>query len=217
MRFVLVCESTGGAGLSLGGHSCYAPSTSMHRWTSLAFGLLFVAAVIGLVFASRRPEPSAPVASVSASASTPAPISSENPVAVDAGEEQDASPISAQSSAFQRMPDGSPVPKLPDSAPKIVHLGVVLYQYRGAQGAPQAARTEQAAREKAEAILELAKKDFDEAVKQGDPGSLANAGSIPRGVLEPAIEYTVFTMAPESVHPEPINTPKGYWVVRRIK
>lgn len=192
----------------------------MHRWTSLAFGLLFVAAVMGLVVASQQPE-SDPATAGSASASAAAPSASvepvENPVAVDAEVPMDAGVESAKSSAFNTLADGGPVPKLPEDAPKRVQIGVVLFQYKGAQGAPSNARSKESAREKAEDAVELAKKDFDEAVKLGDPGSLPNAGDIPRSVLEPVIEYTVFTMEPGAVHPEPLDTPRGYWIVRRIK
>jgi hypothetical protein len=189
----------------------------MHRWTSLTFGLLFVAAVIGIVLASRLPQAELSVASASPSASAPVPLSSENPVVLDAGVATDAEADSAIRSAFQRLPDGGPVPKLPDAAPKSVELGVVLFQYRGAQNAPTNSRSRQEARAKAEAVIELAKKDFDEAVKLGDPGSLANAGNIPRNVLEPAVEYSVFTLEPGAVHLEALDTPRGFWIVRRLK
>lgn len=189
----------------------------MHRWTSLAFGLLFVAALVGLVLSSRLSEP-APAASIaSAVASTPPAASAENPVSVDAATPLDAGMDPAESSAFHRLADGGSVPSLPDTAPKQVQLGIVLFQYRGAQGAPSNARSKEAARAKAEQTIELAKKDFDEAVKLGDPGSLASAGDIPRNVLEPVIEYTVFTMEPGAVHTEPLDTPRGYWIVRRLK
>ena len=115
------------------------------------------------------------------------------------------------------MPDGGNVPKLPDSAPKTVTLGVILFQYKGAQGAARTTRSKEEARKKAEELLPLASKDFDEAVKHGDPGSLSNAGALPRSVLEPAIEYTVFTLASGAVHPEPLDTPRGFWIVRRVK
>lgn len=190
----------------------------MHRWTSLVFGLLFVAAVAGIVLASRQPAVETSIASASASASAPRPpASTENPVRVEPPEPTDAGVDSANSSAFHVLADGGPVPALSDDAPKRVQLGVVLFQYAGAQGAPTNSRSKDAARSKAQDTIELAKKDFDEAVKLGDPGSLSNAGDIPRNVLEPVIEYTVFRMEPGAVHPEPIDTPRGYWIVRRLK
>jgi hypothetical protein len=58
-------------------------------------------------------------------------------------------------------------------------------------------------------------RDFDEAVKKGDHGSMADAGSIPRGVLEPALEYALFTLKKGEVYGEPLDAPRGYWVIRR--
>src|SRR5688572_6873344 len=190
----------------------------MHRWTSLVFGLLFVAAIAGIVIASRQPAVELPVASASVSpAASVAPVSTENPVRADPVTPTDAGVESANSSAFHVLVDGGPVPPLAEDAPKRVQLGVVLFQYKGAQGAPTNSRTKDAARSKAQDTVELAKKDFDEAVKLGDPGSLSNAGDIPRNVLEPVIEYTVFRMEPGAVYPEPIDTPRGYWIVRRLR
>jgi len=189
----------------------------MHRWTSLAFGLLFVAAVVGIVLASRLPEPQLAVASASAPASSPPPVSSETPVAVDAGAPDEVESASARKSAFRTLPDGGPVPKLAESAPQSIELGIVLFQYRGAQNASSDSRTRDEAKRKAEQLIELAKEDFDEAVKLGDPGSLASAGTIPRNVLEPVVEYTVFNLEPGALHTEPLDTPRGFWIVRRLK
>ena len=38
---------------------------------------------------------------------------------------------------------------------------------------------------------------------------------VPRGVIEPPVEYVLFSLEKGKVHPEPVDTPKGYWVVRR--
>jgi hypothetical protein len=158
-------------------------------------------------------------ASAPASASAPVPVAvgSENPVAMDAGVAGDAQTDSALKSAFELLPDGGPVPKLPETAPKSVEVGVVLFQYRGAQNAPSNARTRDEAKQKAEQTLQLAQKDFDEAVKLGDPGSLTNAGTIPRNVLEPLVEHIVFSLEPGALHTEPLDTPRGFWIVRRLK
>ena len=67
----------------------------------------------------------------------------------------------------------------------------------------------------AEATLEEAKDDFAKAVKKGDRGSTKDIGVVPRGVLEPKLEYAVFTLAKGKVYPEPLDTPRGYWVVIR--
>ena len=66
-------------------------------------------------------------------------------------------------------------------------------------------------------LTELAKTDFKAAVGKGDkPGSMDNAGRIPRGVLEAAPEYVLFSL-PKGGVSEPVDTPRGYWIVQRIE
>jgi len=91
----------------------------------------------------------------------------------------------------------------------------VQFTYQGAQFAGSDARSKELSRQKAEATLELAKHDFAAAVAKGDRGSTADAGRIPRGVLEPPIEYVLFTLDKRTVYPMVIDTPRGYWIVRR--
>jgi hypothetical protein len=114
-----------------------------------------------------------------------------------------------------KMPDGSPVPPLPDDAPKQVHFGVILITYRGAEGASATARSKADATELAKQLGELAKTDFHAAVRRGDDGSGDDLGRMPRGVLELAPEYFLFTLGKGKVS-DPIDTPRGYWIVRRI-
>jgi parvulin-like peptidyl-prolyl isomerase len=116
---------------------------------------------------------------------------------------------------FETLPDGGKVPELPASAPARIGFGAVIFAYQGAQGAPRDARSKEEARKKATEALELAQKDFAAAVAKGDHGSTTDAGRLPRGVIEPPIEYVLFTLEKGKVHPEPIDTPRGYWVVRR--
>jgi parvulin-like peptidyl-prolyl isomerase len=104
---------------------------------------------------------------------------------------------------------------LPPGAPKSVGFGVVLVTYAGVQFAPERARTKNEAKALAAQLLETAKGDFAAAVKKGDRGSTEDAGHIPRGVLEPAIEKALFTLGKGEVHGEPLDTPRGYWIVRR--
>lgn len=118
---------------------------------------------------------------------------------------------------------GEAAPALPADAPKSVVFGVVLVTYRGAQGPPGAARVPATARSReaaltmAKELAELAKTDFKAAVGKGDkPGSMDNAGRIPRGVLEPAPEYVLFSL-PKGGVSEPVDTPRGYWIVQRIE
>jgi len=118
---------------------------------------------------------------------------------------------------FSRLPDGGVIPRLPDSAPKEVNFGVILVSYQGAELAPKNARSRQAALKNAQDLIPQAKVDFAEAAKLGDRGSNANAGQIPRGVLERAVEYVLFTLAVGAVYPEPVDTPRGFWVVKRNK
>jgi parvulin-like peptidyl-prolyl isomerase len=107
------------------------------------------------------------------------------------------------------------VPELPASAPARVGFGAVIFTYRGAQNAPSDARSKEEAQKKAIETIELAQKDFAAAVAKGDKGSTTDAGRLPRGVIEPPVEYVLFSLEKGKVHPEPVDTPKGYWVVRR--
>jgi parvulin-like peptidyl-prolyl isomerase len=97
-----------------------------------------------------------------------------------------------------------------------VRFGVILVQYRGAELAPPHARSKQEALMLARTLAEAANTDFKTQVHRGDPGSMEDAGRIPRGVLEPSVEYALFMLARGGVS-EPIDTPRGFWIVRRIE
>jgi hypothetical protein len=118
------------------------------------------------------------------------------------------------------MPDGSPVPPLPMTAPRVVDFGVVLVSYAGAQ--PSAGNARTATRSKAEAraladkLLATAKQDFHAAVQQGDSGSADDVGTVKLGILEPAPEYVLFTLPVDGVG-GPVDTPRGYWIVKRLQ
>jgi hypothetical protein len=118
------------------------------------------------------------------------------------------------------MPDGSPVPPLPMAVPRQIRFGVVLVSYAGAQASPGGARV--AERSKADArvlsdrLLATAHRDFHEAVQQGDMGSADDIGQVKLGILEPAPEYVLFT-APVNGIAGPIDTPRGYWIVKRLE
>lgn len=116
----------------------------------------------------------------------------------------------------QRMPDGTPVPPLPEGAPKSVRVGVVMITYAGAQGAPGNARSKADAFDLATKLAADAKSDFHGAVRRGDDGSADDVGRIPRGVLELAVEYSIFTL-PVGQIGGPIDTPRGFWIVKRIE
>jgi hypothetical protein len=191
----------------------------MQRTTTIIVGLSFVLAIALLGTLARSPaekpakpalSASAPVASVSASPTVEAPAP-----ALRAAELQLPEDV-PNPSGFDRLPDGSKAPPLPDNAPLAVRFGVVLVNYRGAQFAGADARDKAEAQKRAIAMVDDAKKDFAAAASRGDRGSTADAGRIPRGILEPAVEYALFSLSKGEVYPQPIDTPRGFWVIRRI-
>lgn len=196
-----------------------APET-MQRTTSVTVGLLFVAA-IGAVAVyglrpKRTPEPT-PTAKPSAAASSSASAAPSSSGAVPplAGEGEARATDGVVTEGFETFPDGGKVPELPASAPARVGFGAAIFTYQGSQGAARDARSKEDARKRAAETIELAQKDFAAAVAKGDQGSTTDAGRVPRGVLEPPIEYYLFSLEKGKVHPEPIDTPRGYWVLRR--
>jgi len=112
------------------------------------------------------------------------------------------------------MPDGTPVPPIPPGAPRNVRFGVVLVAYAGAEDAPRGARSKHDAFDLAQQLAAQAKTDFHAAVRRGDEGSADDVGGMRRGVLEPAPEFVLFSLAPGAVS-DPIDTPRGYWIIKR--
>jgi hypothetical protein len=104
---------------------------------------------------------------------------------------------------------------LPSGAPRQVRIGVVLVQWRGAEGAATSTRSKQDALTTAQRLAADAKGDFRRAVSSGDPGSSEDVGRIPRGVLDPRTEAAVFSLASKEVS-DVLETPRGYWIVKRI-
>ncbi|HEY3497800.1 MAG TPA: peptidylprolyl isomerase [Polyangiaceae bacterium] len=185
----------------------------------VALGALVVVLVGFAVVATRaqRSRPSAPAtapASASASASAAPPLASASASATEPTDEVPAASEFA-SEGFDTLADGKRVPPLPDSAPQTVKFGVIQFTYQGAQFAPSSARSKDQAKSKALAAIAEAKRDFSAAVAKGDPGSAADKGRIPRGMLEPAAEYVLFTLPKGEISPEPVDTPRGYWILRR--
>lgn len=185
------------------------------RW---AIALLGVLGVAGLGLAAYRatqggrvPEraPSARASSAAPSASSAASVE-----AFPLEEAPSASPAHPFS-GYDTLPDGKKIGELPGDAPRSISFGVVLVTYKGAERAPSNARPKSEALDMAKRLATDAKGNFDEAVKKGDPGSHADAGSVPRGVLEPVLEYVLFSMKKGEVYSDPIDTPRGYWIVRR--
>ncbi|HYQ47363.1 MAG TPA: hypothetical protein VER11_35575 [Polyangiaceae bacterium] len=186
----------------------------MQRSTAALLGLGFLAALTGVILVMHD-SPKPPLkAKPAASAAPSANVAASASAAVDAGPPDDAG-TTPFTEGFETFADGGKVPDLPNSAPQELSFGVVQFTYQGAQFAGSDARSKEAARQKAEATLELAKHDFAAAVGKGDRGSTADAGRIPRGVLEPPIEYVLFTLDKKTVYSSVIDTPRGFWIVRR--
>ena len=129
-------------------------------------------------------------------------------------------PAAAEPSAFV-IPESDALAlgaasKLPSDAPSSVVFGVVLVQYRGAQGATATARDRSTALALANDIAAIAKTDFAAAVAKGDPGSAENLGRIPQGIIESAPEAVLFGLKAGQTG-GPVDTPRGYWIVRRVE
>jgi hypothetical protein len=153
-----------------------------------------------------------------ASASASAVVAESAPLPASSNAANEAPPTNTVGGKdYSVMPDGKPVPELPATAPKSCGFGVVLFTYEGVQFAPRKARTKTDAHELAQKLIAKAEQDFAAAVKEGDPGSLADAGSIGRGILERSIEYRLFMLDKGKVYPEPIETPRGFWVLKRLR
>jgi hypothetical protein len=105
---------------------------------------------------------------------------------------------------------------MPSGAPRSVRLGVVLVQFAGAEGASSTARAKPDALKHALELAEQAKTDWKGAVKAGDVGSSDDIGRIPRGVLDHTTELVVFSLEKDGIS-APLETPKGYWIVRRVE
>jgi PPIC-type PPIASE domain len=190
----------------------------MNRWATVLVGAALVALIGALVWKSGRGPSDAAVAAASSAdreaRTTPGPDSgaASEPLlmlkfSADGG-------LATAGESVEAKDDDSAI-GLPTGSPKTVRFGVILVQYRGAELAPPNARPKQEAITLARTLAEAANTDFKGQVRLGDPGSMEDAGRIPRGVLEPAVEYALF-MLPRGSVSEPIDTPRGFWIVRRI-
>ncbi len=98
-----------------------------------------------------------------------------------------------------------------------VRFGVILVTYQGAEEGP-----EKGGRSKAEALVlatqlaEQGKSDFQGAVRRGDTGSSDDVGEVGRGVLEPTSEGALFGLPVDGVS-DVVETPRGYWIVKRLE
>jgi hypothetical protein len=151
----------------------------------------------------------------------PPPVASVRTEPTDAGAPIAALPDAAAPNddaglALQPLPlfDGGLL--MPSSAPRSVKIGVVLVAFAGAEGAPNGARSKKDALGIADRLLADAKSDFHKAVTSGDTGSSDDIGRLPRGVLDPHTEAVVFALNAGDVS-DVLETPRGYWIVKRIE
>jgi parvulin-like peptidyl-prolyl isomerase len=96
-------------------------------------------------------------------------------------------------------------------------LGVAIFRYKGAQSPPPSQRTREEALALAQKAIVVAGQDFARAVELGDQGSSGNIGWIQRGILEPTVEHAVFSLENGAFTPEPVDTPRGFWVAKRLR
>ena len=114
------------------------------------------------------------------------------------------------------FPDGAPVPDLPPGSPPTVRFGAFLIPYEGAEYAPKDAPTREQAQTRARELLKLARSDFELASEDAHAGG-PDLGRIHRGILEPALELALFSLKPGEIHPDPVDSPRGFWVLKRLK
>jgi hypothetical protein len=196
----------------------------MRTWSAIVMGLLLAGALAVVVL---KAGPAKPVAAVAADAGSDADAGKSSPDASpaastgspdqDAGAEDGGEPeVLGPTDAGTTLLDGEAPPPLAGEAPKSVTFGVILVTFKGAQAAPATARSRDEALVLAKQLAEEAKTDFKATVAKGDKGSMENAGRMPRGMLEPAPEFVLFSLAKGAVS-DPVETPRGFWIMQRIE
>jgi hypothetical protein len=207
----------------------------VQRWVSTLVGLAAVLLAVWLVVHNFKPpkalghDPGGAAddagAAVSASGEAGA-----GPATYDGGSlfvgDMAIAPVRGDAGTGTVMPDGTLVPPLPFDVPRQVRFGVILVTYEGAQpsvaglaeGRPvrPPARSRADARQLATKLASTAEQDFHSAVQQGDAGSSDDVGRVKLGILEPAPEYVLFTARVGAVA-GPVDTPRGYWIVKRLE
>lgn len=183
-------------------------------WLAATAGVVALALTVSLdkPWVSPRPPRDAGAEEASSTASAEAgPPAAETTTSSDAAApSEDAGALTPLTTSQMDLLNGS------DASTRFVRMGVVLVQFSGAQGAAPNARPKTAALELARRLADEAKADFHQAVTHGDPGSADDIGRIGRGILEGPVEGLVFSMAPGQTS-EPVETPRGYWVVKRLQ
>ncbi len=185
----------------------------IERWASILVGAAVVLLVVWITYAESehrggkaRAHAAADVDASSASAAIASGAPATSAVAPAPAPDLDAGFTISLGDASITMPTG---------APRTVHIGVVLVQFIGAEGASNNARNKKDALARAEELRAAAAADFKKAVRDGDSGSSDDIGRIPRGVLDPSTEVAVFSLAAGEIS-NVLETPKGYWIVKRL-
>ena len=190
----------------------------MQRWVTIALGLVAVALAVALAYQGMAKWKPVKV-ELDAALATPtldldAALASLD---LDASVYEPVAPREFRDGGVGfTMLDGTPVPPLPPGVPRAVRFGAVLVTYAGAEDAPRNARPKRDALVLAQKLAAQARTDFHAAVRQGDDGSSDDVGSMRRGFIEPAPEYVLFTLQPNTTS-DPIDTPRGYWIVKRLE
>lgn len=188
----------------------------MSRRAALILGIsLALGAVLLIVFEKTPSEAAAPADASAVPAAAASAPSKEATPAPAASSVIPARP--ASNTKFDKLDDGNPVPALAEDAPQQVKLGVALFAYDGAQGVPPGSRSRDAALEQARLALQAGTAEFAKALEKADRGSRDDVGWVRRGILEKRVEYEVFRLEKGTLAPEPIDTPRGFWVVRRLQ
>ena len=193
------------------GHS--RPTDGPQKWGSVALGAVALLVAGWMTVESMSPQPVKAVAEAGADASAPA--STGSATATGPTIMLDASAAAIDLDAGLSLPAITFDAALPTTAPRSVKLGIVMVTYAGAEGAPPNARPKGQAKEVADGLLSMARADFHQAVSKGDTGSGDDLGRFPRGILDPSVEATVFSLGPNDVS-EVVETPRGYWIVKRL-
>ena len=195
----------------------------VQKWSSIAVAAATVALAGYLTLESTNAKPRPPIAGADAAADASTASTASTASSGDASiamndfdasgaivGDLDAGVGNASSLALSL--DAAP---LPTGGPRTVKVGVVLVSWQGAENAGTNTRPKADAATKAQELASLAKTDFRRAVTQGDPGSAEDIGRIPRGTLDPRTEAVLFTL-PSGEVSEPIETPRGFWIVKRL-
>lgn len=191
----------------------------MRGWQGVVFSLAVVAAVAALFLSPRHGAPalaasgSAGAASAGASSAAPGLASAGATPHAPAPGEPPAEAV--ESDAGGTLPGGQAPPALAAAAPQTVKFGVIVVGFKGAQGGSTAQRSRDEAEKLAKQLAEEAKKDFKAAIAKGDKESLEDAGRMYRNMLEPAPEYVLFSLGKGEIS-EPVETPRGFWILKRI-